>query len=242
MVLSAMSCISVTYIQCNLEVSDHFVFQIRGSDKLWATLTWPTEADLWSDFEDHQRIFTGGIPCLPGTTGCSEVHNSSARAEQSGFYDEAVDGQLKPTSKQPIEFLLATKGEGVYGIGLTSFQASKAVSSHDDLKHFQATIAAEVRRCSPGHIPVAVESATSPETVSWSSHGSTWYSQCVVPTQLYLNQPSRVRVCLVQLLCAICQDLSLEVTAGAFSRALSSLEAPWSISGSICQKDCTHSL
>eukprot|EP00892_Ulva_mutabilis_P000586 jgi/Ulvmu1/10528/UM064_0066.1 len=167
------------------------VNEVQGSDKLWATLTWPAASSLWSDMEQLQPEMTGGIPCIPGARGCSAAHNISQRAD-NWFFNEAVDGPLQPAGGKPVEFAFATKGEGVYGVGLTAFIASKPSVSDPDVGSFQATVAVDVQRCSPGYVPVAVApETTAPDVVPWRSQGMQWYSQCVLPARVSLNQPTR---------------------------------------------------
>lgn len=188
-------------VACDL----HFAFQVHGSDAVWATMTWPTDSSLWSRINKPQVEFTGGIPCIPGAFGCSGARNVSRRAVGSWFFNEAVQGPLKPANEEAIEFVLSTKGEGVYGVGLSPVQASRAVTSHEDLQGFQATIAASIKRCTPGHVPVAAESDASPDTVSWTSHGKTRFFQCALPVQVSLNNPTRVR----QLFITLCPALPI---------------------------------
>lgn len=202
--------------------------QVQGSDTLWATLTWPAEASLWSEMDPHRPEFTGGIPCLPGASGCAPASSFSQR-KKAWYFNEVVDGPLQPANVKPNEIVLATKGEGIYGVGLTAGPSFQANQPNSQPASFQATVAAYVQRCSPGHVPVAVApDARVPDTVRWHSHGKDWYSQCVLPPKLSLNQPTRVCFrCFAPLLCI--------KTALYGTRLCTGLRAGWHRSGVLFQ-------
>lgn len=162
----------------------------------------------------------------------------------SWFFNEAVEGPLKPANEETVEFVLSSKGEGVYGVGLSPVQASRAVTSNKDLQGFQATIAANVQRCTPGHVPVAAESDAVPDTLSWTSHGKTRFFQCVLPVQVSLNQPTRVRQVFVTTMypaLSLCKQHSEEIFTTVSCRALCFVAQRWSIFVLICQKVNAHS-